>query len=45
MGPPPGSPAVFGFEIIEGSYAHLLGSVTSDGTFTLAPPPATSSHG
>jgi hypothetical protein len=33
---PPGYPAEFGFEIIEGTYAHLLGSVSSDGTYTLA---------
>jgi hypothetical protein len=35
MVPPPGSPAEFGFEVIEGSYVHLLGGVKSDGTFTL----------
>jgi hypothetical protein len=32
---PPGSPAELGFEVIEGTYVHLLGSVSSDGTFTL----------
>lgn len=33
--PPSGSPAELGFEVIEGSYVHLLGGVSSDGTFTL----------
>jgi hypothetical protein len=35
MVPPPGSPAELGFEVLEGVYIHLLGSVSSDGTFTL----------
>lgn len=33
--PPPGYPAEFGFEVVGGSYVHLLGSVSSDGSFTL----------
>jgi hypothetical protein len=32
---PPGSPAELGFEVISGTYVHLLGKVSSDGTFTL----------
>jgi hypothetical protein len=32
---PAGSPAELGFEVLEGSYVHLLGAVSSDGTFTL----------
>jgi len=35
MVPPPGYPAEFGFEVVNGSYVHLLGSVSSDGSFTL----------
>jgi hypothetical protein len=35
MDPPAGSPAEFGFEVVEGIYVHLLGAVSSDGTFTL----------
>jgi hypothetical protein len=34
--PPPGSPAELGFEVLDGVYVHLIGSVSSDGTFTLA---------
>jgi hypothetical protein len=34
--PSPGSPAEIGFEVIEGVYVHLIGAVSSDGTFTLA---------
>jgi hypothetical protein len=33
--PPPGAPAELGFEVIQSVYVHLLGSVSSDGTFTL----------
>lgn len=36
MVPPPGYPASFGFEVAEGIYVHLLGSVSSDGSFTLS---------
>ena len=36
MVPPPGYPASLGFEILEGTYAHLLGSVSADGSFTLS---------
>jgi hypothetical protein len=36
MVPPPGYPAEFGFEVLEGIFVHLLGTVSSDGTFTLA---------
>ncbi len=32
---PPGSPAELGFEVLEGVDVHFLGSVSSDGTFTL----------
>lgn len=32
---PPGVPAAFGFEVVSGSYVHLLGGVRSDGSFTL----------
>ena len=32
---PSGSPAELGFEVIGGSYVHLLGAVRSDGSFTL----------
>jgi hypothetical protein len=35
MVPPPGYPAELGFEVVEGTYVHLLGSVSSDGSFTL----------
>lgn len=35
MMPPPGHPAELGFEVVEGSYVHLLGGVSSDGSFTL----------
>jgi hypothetical protein len=35
MVPPPGSPAELGFEVLEGLFVHLLGSVSSDGLFTL----------
>ncbi|HKZ12402.1 MAG TPA: hypothetical protein VJL81_01010 [Solirubrobacterales bacterium] len=35
MVPPPGSPAELGFEVLEGVDVHLLGAVSSDGTFTL----------
>lgn len=35
MDPPPGYPAELGFEVSEGVYVHLLGSVRSDGSFTL----------
>ncbi|HET7590847.1 MAG TPA: hypothetical protein VFK14_11785 [Solirubrobacterales bacterium] len=33
--PPPGYPAELGFEVVQGTYVHLLGSVRSDGSFTL----------
>jgi hypothetical protein len=33
---PPGSPAELGFEVIDGTYVHLLGSVRSDGSFQLS---------
>jgi hypothetical protein len=36
MVPPPGSPASLGFEVVSGTYVHLLGSVSSDGTYTLS---------
>jgi hypothetical protein len=36
MQPPPGYPAAFAFEVLEGIYVHLLGSVRSDGTFELS---------
>jgi hypothetical protein len=36
MAPPPGYPAELAFEVLEGIYVHLLGSVSSDGTFTLS---------
>jgi len=36
MMPPPGFPAELGFEVLPGTYVHLLGSVSSDGAFTLA---------
>jgi hypothetical protein len=36
MVPPPGYPAELGFEVAEGVYAHLLGRVSSDGSFTLS---------
>ncbi|HWA52888.1 MAG TPA: hypothetical protein VG816_01810, partial [Solirubrobacterales bacterium] len=32
---PPGHPAEFAFDIVEGIYVHILGSVRSDGTFAL----------
>src|SRR6201999_3546137 len=35
MVPPPGHPASLGFEVFEGLYVHLLGSVRNDGSFTL----------
>jgi hypothetical protein len=35
MVPPPGYPAELGFEVVEGVYVHFLGSVSSDGSFTL----------
>jgi hypothetical protein len=35
MVPPPGAPAELGFEVIAGVYVHFLGSVSSDGIFTL----------
>jgi hypothetical protein len=35
MVPPPGSPAELGFEVLEGVDVHLLGSVSSDGSFKL----------
>ncbi len=35
MVPPPGYPAELGFEVIENTYVHLLGSVRSDGSFVL----------
>jgi hypothetical protein len=33
---PPGMPAEFGFEVIEGVYIHLLGRVRSDGDYGLS---------
>lgn len=36
MVPPPGVPAELGFEVLEGTYAHLLGRVRSDGDYGLA---------
>jgi hypothetical protein len=38
MVPPTGHPAELGFEVVglEGVYVHLIGSVSSDGTFTLS---------
>jgi len=36
MVPPPGYPAALGFEVLEGTYAHVLGSVSSDGRFQLS---------
>jgi hypothetical protein len=36
MQPPPGYPAQLAFEVSEGIYVHLLGSVRSDGTFELS---------
>jgi hypothetical protein len=35
MVPPAGYPAELGFQVVQGSYEHLLGGVKSDGTFTL----------
>jgi hypothetical protein len=35
MAAPSGSPAELGFEVLEGVDVHLLGAVSSDGTFTL----------
>lgn len=32
---PPGYPGEFGFEVVGGSYVHLLGGLRSDGSFTL----------
>ncbi|HWA54421.1 MAG TPA: hypothetical protein VG816_09645, partial [Solirubrobacterales bacterium] len=33
---PPGYPAEFAFEVVEGLYIHLLGSVNADGSFQLS---------
>lgn len=35
MVPPPGYPAALAFQVVTGTYVHLLGSVSSDGSFTL----------
>ena len=36
MAAPPGSPGEFGFEVLEGTYVHLLGHVRSDGDYELS---------
>jgi hypothetical protein len=36
MVPPPGYAAELAFEVVEGTYVHLLGSVRSDGSFVLS---------